>query len=215
MCGEKCFLKLGMWAAAVVLLMASMVHIAEAETVTVDFSVTNGPATHRASGFLHSISTEQPDEQVVRHLNPRLFRLYAREALTPSLYRRLTKYGAVVQSVISDAYGYPGPSGLWPGDGSDWGRWEQLVEDLVREADSKGLQPVWDIWNEPDHPQFWDRSAEQFFEVWKRAVHAVRRVNPKSIIVGPSLAKGPSHYLYGFLLSAHAENVLAGHHILA
>ena len=208
MCGEKCFLKLGMWAAAVVLLMASMVHIAEAETVTVDFAVTNGPATHRASGFLHSISTEQPDEQVVRPLNPRLFRLHAREALTPSLYRRLTEYGAVVQSVISDAYGYPGPSGLWPGDGSDWGRWEQLVEDLVREADSKGLQPVWDIWNEPDHPQFWDRSAEQFFEVWKRAVHAVRRVNPKSIIVGPSLAKGPSHYLYGFLLSAHAENVL-------
>lgn len=208
MCGEKFFLNLGMWASAVVLLMASMVHIAEAETVTVDFAVTNGPATHRASGFLHGISTEEPDDQVVRPLKPKMFRLHASAALTPSLYRRLTDYGATVQSVISDSYGYPGPSGLWPGDGGDWSRWEQLVEELVREADSKGLQPLWDIWNEPDHPQFWDRSAEQFFEAWKRAVHAVRRVNPKAIIVGPSLAKGPSHYLYGFLLSAHAENVL-------
>ena len=208
MCGEKCFLTPGMWAAAIVLLMASMVHTAEAETVTVDFAVTNGPATHRASGFLHGISTEEPDDQVVRPLKPRLFRLHASAALTPSLYRRLADYGATVQSVISDSYGYPGPSGVWPGDGGDWTKWEQLVEELVREADSKGLQLHWDIWNESDHPQFWDRSAEQFFETWKRAVRTIRRVNPKAIIVGPSLARGPAHYLYGFLLSAHAENVL-------
>ena len=208
MCGEKFVLNPGMWAASVVLLMASMVHSAAAETVTVDFAVTNGPATHRASGFLHSISTEQPDDHVVRPLKPKLFRLHASAALTPSLYHRLTGYGASVQGVISDSSGYPGPSGLWPGDGKDWVRWEKLVEDLVREADSKGLQLHWDIWNEPDHPQFWDRSAEQFFETWKRAIRTIRRVNPKAIIVGPSLAKGPSHYLYGFLLSAHAENVL-------
>ena len=208
MCGEKFVLNPGMWAAAVVLLMASVVHIAEAETVAVDFAIVNGPATHRASGFLHGISTEQPDDQVVRPLKPKLFRLHAGAALTLSLYHRLTGYGASVQGVISDSYGYPGSSGLWPGDGGDWTRWEQLVEELVREGDSKGLQLHWDIWNEPDHPQFWDRSAEQFFETWKRAVRTIRRVNPKAIIVGPSLAKGPSHYLYGFLLSAHAENVL-------
>ena len=51
-------------------------------------------------------------------------------------------------------------------------------------------------------------APEQFFETWKRAVRTIRRVNPKAIIVGPSLANGPCHYLYGFLLSAHAHNVL-------
>ena len=168
MCDEKSWLKLGSWVGSLLLLFAGMVHVAWAETVAVDFAVNNGPATHRASGFLHSISTEQPDDQVVRPLMPRLFRLHAQEALTPSLYRRLTEYGAEVQSVMSDSYGYPGPSGLWPGDEKDWVRWEQLVEDLVRKADSKGLQPHWDIWNEPDHPQFWDRSSEQFFEVERR-----------------------------------------------
>ena len=204
----KRWLNLCPLASAMTLLILGLVTVAEAETVIVDLAVGKGPATHRASGFLHGISTEQPDDEVVRALKPKLFRLHASAALTPSLYHRLTGYGASVQGVISDSYGYPGSSGLWPGDGGDWTRWEQLVEELVREGDSKGLQLHWDIWNEPDHPQFWDRSAEQFFETWKRAVRTIRRVNPKAIIVGPSLAKGPSHYLYGFLLSAHAENVL-------
>lgn len=208
MCDEKSWVKLGVWVGALILLIMGTVHGVEAETVAVDFAVIKGPATHRASGFLHSISAEQPDDQLVRQLKPRLFRLHATEALTPTLYRRLTGYGADVQSVMSDSYGYPGPSGIWPGDGGDWTRWENLVEGMVREADSKGLQLQWDIWNEPDSHNFWNRNGEQFFETWKRAVRTIRRVNPKAIIVGPSLSNGPCHYLYGFLLSAHAESVL-------
>ena len=206
MCGEKSWLKLGTWAGSFILLIAGMGCGAGAGTVAVDFAAIKGPATHRASGFLHSISIEQPDDQFVRQLKPKLFRLHTREALTPSLYRRLTGYGADIQIVISDAYGYPGPSGIWPGDGGDWTRWENLVEELVREADSKGLQLLWDIWNEPDSYNFWNRGGEQFFETWKRAVRAIRRVNPKATIVGPSTANGPS--FYGFLLSAQADNVL-------
>lgn len=208
MCDEKSWVKLGVWGGALILLIMGTVHGVEAETVAVDFAVIKGPATHRASGFLHSISAEQPDDQLVRQLKPRLFRLHATEALTPTLYRRLTGYGADVQSVMSDSYGYPGPSGIWPGDGGDSTRWENLVEGMVREADSKGLQLQWNIWNEPDSHNFWNRNGEQFFETWKRAVRTIRRVNPKAIIVGPSLSNGPCHYLYGFLLSAHAESVL-------
>ena len=115
MCDEKSWKKLGVWVGALILLIMGTVHGAEAETVVVDFAVIKGPATHRASGFLHSISTEQPDDQVVRPLKPKLFRLHASVALTPSLYRRLTDYGAAVQGVISDSYGYPGPSGKLAG----------------------------------------------------------------------------------------------------
>ena len=140
MCDEKSWLRFGTWAGSLILLIAGMVNVAEAETVAVDFAVIKGPATHRASGFLHSISAEQPEDQLVLQLKHKLFRLHAREALTPSLYWRLTGYGAVVQSVISDSYGYPGSSGIWPGDGGDWTRWEHLVEELVREADSKEFQ---------------------------------------------------------------------------
>ena len=90
MCDEKSWVKLGVWVGALILLIMGTVHGVEAETVAVDFAVIKGPATHRASGFLHSISAEQPDDQLVRQLKPRLFRLHATEALTPTLYRRLT-----------------------------------------------------------------------------------------------------------------------------
>lgn len=208
MCNKNHWVKFGMWACSLLLQVIGMVHGVDAETVTVDFGTVTGPATHRASGFLHSISADKPGDQFVRPLKPRLFRLHASEALTLPLYRRLTGYGAVVQSVISDSYGYPEASGIWPGDGGDWSAWENLVEGLVREADSNGLQLQWDIWNEPDSFNFWKRNDEQFFEAWKRAVRTIRRLNPKARIVGPSLSKGPCHYLYGFLLSAHAEGVL-------
>ena len=206
--GENSWLKLVACVGALSLLTGGIVHVADAETVIVDFAALKGPAIHRASGFLLSISPEQPDDRLVRPLKPKLFRLRANDALNPTLYQRVRSYGAVVQGIISDSYGYPGPSGNWPGDGGDWTRWEQLVEELIREGSSKGLQLNWDIWNEPDHSQFWGRSSRQFFETWKRAVRTIRRVNPQAIIVGPSLANGPCNYLYGFLLLAHAHHVL-------
>lgn len=125
-----------------------MVHVAEAETVAVDFAVIKGPATHRASGFLNTISADlpadQPEDRLIRLLRPKLFRLHAREALTPSIYRRLTGYEADIQSVISDAYGYPGPSGIWPvteetgRDGRIWPRnwYERLIQ---RGSNSYGI----------------------------------------------------------------------------
>ena len=74
MCDEKSWQKLGVWAGALILLIImGIVHVAEAETVAVDFAVIKGPATHRASGFLHGISTEQPNDQVVRHSSRNCF----------------------------------------------------------------------------------------------------------------------------------------------
>ncbi|MEQ1654299.1 MAG: hypothetical protein ABL983_02230 [Nitrospira sp.] len=197
-----------MWVAPFVLFLSWMASGAEAETVVVDFATIKGMATHRASGFLHGISEDHPDDQFVRPLKPRLFRIHGSETPSMALLQRLKSYGAAIQYVVSDAYGYPGPTGRWPGDGGDWRQWEELVESLVREADRKGLQLQWDIWNEPDSSQFWDRSAEQFAEAWKRAVVIIRRLSSKAEIVGPSLANGPWHYLYGFLLAARDENVL-------
>jgi hypothetical protein len=66
----------------------------------------------------------------------------------------------------------------------------------------------WDIWNEPDYPPFWDRTAEQFNEAWKRAFLKIRSLDPDAIIVGPSLSRGPWHYLYKFLLVAKENNAV-------
>ena len=174
-------------------------------SLTVDFGVTGKPALQRASGFLNSISDREPEERHLQPLKPRLFRLNPFDALNVELHHRLTAFGAVIQCVISDAsgaYGNPQLEQKWPGDNNDWTDWERLVENLVLEAQSKGLSVQWDIWNEPDYPPFWGRTAEQFNEAWKRAFLKIRTLDPKTIIVGPSLSRGPWHYLYKFLLIA-------------
>ena len=126
---------------AAILVCMDATHVV-AETITVDFGVVKGQVTYRASGFLHGISVEAPDDQWVRQLKPGLFRLSPSAAFDPLLYQRVKSYGAAVQVVISDSYGYPGLSGAWPGDGGDWTGWEYLVEHLVQNADAKGLDAV-------------------------------------------------------------------------
>jgi len=194
-----------------ILLKPSIAYGQEHNSLTIDFGVTGKPAAQRASGFLHSVSSLWPEDRYLRSLKPRLFRLSPSEALDVDLHHRLTSLGAVIQCAISDAsgaYGNPQGSQKWPGDNNDWTDWERVVEDLVQEAQSKGLSVQWDIWNEPDYPVFWDRSAEQFNEAWKRAFLKIRSLDPNAIIVGPSLSRGPWHYLYNFLLVAKANNVV-------
>ncbi|PYU94431.1 MAG: hypothetical protein DMG08_07625, partial [Acidobacteria bacterium] len=45
------------------------------ETVTVMMDLDQGPATYRATGFLHSFSSDTPSDDLVVPLKPRMFRL--------------------------------------------------------------------------------------------------------------------------------------------
>jgi hypothetical protein len=71
-------------------------------------------------------------------------------------------------------------------DDGQWAKWEDFVTRMVQEARRRGLNPQWDIWNEPDHHFFWQRSPEQFYETWHRAYAKIRQVDPAAVIVGPS-----------------------------
>jgi hypothetical protein len=174
-------------------------------TVTVDFATQKGPATQRASGFLHSVTPTAPGGEMLDPVKPRLFRLNAKQVSNGELFRRLVGYGADVQAIMSDAHGYS-KSQAWPGDGGDWTAWENLVERLVLDAKAKGNRVLWDVWNEPDDETFWKRNQQQFFETWRRAVVRIRRLDPDAVIVGPSTGLGD--YLREFLLYAKEKDVL-------
>ena len=49
----------------------------------------------------------------------------------------------------------------------------------------------WDLWNEPDAwGAFWKGGGESvFFEMWRRAVLQIKRLNPRAKIIGPSFAR--------------------------
>lgn len=64
----------------------------------------------------------------------------------------------------------------------DWGQWEQLVEQMAREF--AGTIDAWEIWNEPNiGGRYWAGTPAEFAEMVKRSSAAIRRGNPKAIVV--------------------------------
>lgn len=182
------------------------------EVVTVDLALDAGPATGRASGFLHSVCATEPPAEMVRPLKPRLFRLNSGGAglegtAGAGTYEHLKALGARVQVCISDSYGY-GKDLHWPGDNGDWSWWDAVVDRLLELARDKRYTVEWDIWNEPDYDGFWKRDRDRFFATWRRAYRRIRVFDPKCVIVGPSLANFNVKWLMAFLKYATANDVL-------
>jgi len=182
------------------------------ETVTIDLSADKGPVTYRASGFLHAMSATVPPPSVVDPLKPKLFRMAAEDwhkigAGAFANYQRVKALGARMQIVVSDSHGYS-RAGWWPGDNGDWAQWEAVVERLVRQAQEKGYSVEWDIWNEPNGGYFWKRDQAQFFDAWAHGYRKIRSLDPKAVIVGPSLSSYDRKYLESFLVYAQSNHVL-------
>src|SRR6058998_3383500 len=172
------------------------------ETVTVVMDLDEGPASYRATGFLHSFSPTTPSDDLVVPLKPRMFRLAAGE--TWSCYPRVMGLGAKLQLVVSDSYGY----GNWPGYNGYKSAWETTIAGLVGKADSLGFADIeWDMWNEPNYSQFWRASTQQFYDAWEIGYLKLRSFKPNAVIVGPS-STGSIQYVKDFLLFAKAHNVL-------
>ena len=153
------------------------------EAVSVDFAADAGAPTYRASGFLHGFSVDGslPESGMVSPLKARLHRSGLRGSW--AVARRVESQGMVQQVVLADVWGY---GGKHPGDDGEWREWEERVYKTVLSAKQAGLSIQWDIWNEPDHPQFWQRSPEQFYETWRRAWLQIRQADSQAVIVGPS-----------------------------
>jgi polysaccharide biosynthesis protein PslG len=58
----------------------------------------------------------------------------------------------------------------------------------------KGANPVWEIWNEPEHHEFWPpkSDAAQFVRLATRTCEAMRRADPAATIYSPGAAKSPT-----------------------
>lgn len=177
----------------------------QAESVAVDFSADLGPATYRASGFLHGMAAKDPPQEMVEPLKPKLFRNQAEGPRgTFATYDRVKALGARSQLVVSDSYW----GREWPQTDEEWKRWEEIVEQLVGKAERLGYDIEWDIWNEPEDEYFWEVDQARFFETWRRTVLKIRELDPAAIIVGPSLAGYDAKYLDEFLAYAKANSVL-------
>lgn len=120
----------------------------------------------------------------------------ARLRSSKSDYDKAKSFGAGYILMPHDLWGtdQSDNSTHWPGDNGDWDDYyaflDQLLSDVV-ELDM--LDMAWDIWNEPDVDIFWDRSVEQWVELYVRT-HQHIRSKPeldRMEIMGPAMQIGP------------------------
>jgi hypothetical protein len=58
----------------------------------------------------------------------------------------------------------------------------------------KGRIHTWEIWNEPDLREYWRGSAEEFAELVKVAVAAIRETDPSVVVVLGGMSRGPAEF---------------------
>lgn len=181
------------------------------ETVTIDLAEKRGSMTHCATGFLFGLSAENPPDDLVKPLKPRLYRFRSQPfiegtGLECTAFRdRLQDLGMILHTLHSDAFSR---SKGYPGDEGEWGRWEECIEQVVRQAKDNGWDVEWDIWNEPDYSQFWKRSQEQFLDTWRVGYRKLRELDPEANIVGPSIAAYNRAWMERFLTYAQDHDVV-------
>ncbi|MEO3752503.1 beta-xylosidase [Streptomyces sp. B6B3] len=181
------------------------------DSVTVDFATDLGAPQHRASGILYGITEDgaNPPDEFFTGIDFRFERAGGAQLGSPggwvagdyqrrwdstlAQYQRTVDLGGTFQMLPHDLWGADGTtSPRFPGDDGDWSDYDAFLDQLISDIRAAGITPQWDIWNEPDITQFWNRSQEQYLEMWDRTYARIREELPDTVIVGPSTAGEPA-----------------------
>lgn len=75
----------------------------------------------------------------------------------------------------------------------DYGEWKDLIEKLVkyligRYGEKEVESWFFEVWNEPNLKYFWSSTKEEYFKLYKYTAKAIKKVNTKIKVGGPSTA---------------------------
>lgn len=185
--------------AALSLLGAASLAQADTITATVNLAVSKGSPTHWASGFIYGIpdTLGQIPNKWYTDMGFRYGRAGGAQLDAPSRgwIWGLSEYKGRLESTLvnyktsrnaggdfillpHDIWGtdHANSSTVWPGDNGDWTNYDLFVRTLMSDLKSndalEGL--VWDIWNEPDLTVFWDRTQQQWIDLYIRTHELLR-----------------------------------------
>jgi Glycosyl hydrolases family 39 len=198
----------------VLLSVASVAKAQTPETVTVVYSANNGPATYRASGFLHGMNSTSPITGDITPLKPQTLRSdYTVWGADTGTYARAVSLGITNHiNILGDwwigNYGGYNPSGARIVTSSNMANWNSMVALAVNTAISNGQTFQWEPWNEPDLTEFWTGTEAQYQAMWQNAVNTIRGISGSQTIVGPSTSCGYCSWATDLLAFAKTNNVL-------
>ncbi|WPV01995.1 hypothetical protein SNE26_09430 [Mucilaginibacter sp. cycad4] len=178
------------------------------ETVSVDFGSQGDSIAYHASGLLLGfMPSSSPPDVYIKPIKAQFHRLSATNAILRKARNAQFKMKVIV--VLSEGWGYS--STTWPGgtSGSDWAKYQKYLHDKVVSIFNAGIKEDsvhFDIWNEPNTPQFWnpaggslsspshaavDSNRKRFCQTFLFAVGYLKRLSDtlhkKITVEGPSM----------------------------
>jgi xylan 1,4-beta-xylosidase len=195
---------------AVAALLAGAAPAEAAHVATVRVGFATPLETANMVGFVHGMDLRRPADELIEPLAPALWRGKLRDVP----YRRVEDIGGRYTYVLSDRWGYPG-NGIRP-PYEDFAAWERFVRQTARAG--RGRDAVWDVWNEPNEPWFWQGSREQLYETYRIAENVLRQeLGPGVVVAGPSTYGWQGGWIAGLLEWCLARgcqvNVLSWHEL--
>ena len=189
------------------------------QQITIDSGNILGKANQKASGFLLSLSEDEPSNNYLLPLKPKVFRTrYSpgwgpdKEKTSSLAVQRMNKLGVRVQIMVHDEYiwgrGIPNTQHGWPGDNNSFEGLKLVIEGIDSKARKLNQKIEWDLWNEPDNQYFWKRSKEQFFNTWKEGYRMIKAKDKNATVIGPSIMMFRAEWLKEFLIFAKKNNTL-------
>jgi polysaccharide biosynthesis protein PslG len=109
----------------------------------------------------------------------------------------------------------------WANDGkgqslppTDLNAWDDFVRAIVRHA--KGRITAWELWNEPNDPNFWTGDINTLLEMGRRAQRIIKQEQPNAIVLTPSATwhqTSPSQWFEQYFSAGGGkfEDVIAFH----
>ncbi|SIT97535.1 Glycosyl hydrolases family 39 [Epilithonimonas bovis DSM 19482] len=178
------------------------------KSITIDFSK---KIEKRQSmiGFLH-VNDLNPLINDIKELKPRYWRVgnsLVDKDLRDRQFEIMRKYNITPILVLTDFYShYDKRKYDWKQPYKETEAFAQLVEDFYKQY---GNTVIYDIWNEPNYPPFWDGDRQQFFISFKAAYDKIRSLpgGDKAIITGPSTARFDKEFIESFLDYCNKNNV--------
>jgi hypothetical protein len=205
------YLAIGLLIAASLIASAPPPAQAADESITVDFAVTGGTPTYRASGWIYGMTEDAsgPPDHFYEDVNFRYMRAGGAQLDSPGGWvsgrydrrwnsteaqlERTKDLGGEFILLLHDLWGADGhPITRYPGDGGDWSDYDRFLTRVIEDVRATGETVQWDLWNEPNITLFWDRPQSQYFQLWERTYDRVRAAFPNQLIVGPSCACVPT-----------------------
>lgn len=91
---------------------------------------------------------------------------------------------------------------------SNYSTWNTLMDSIVGKInDQWGLDPYYEIWNEPDG-NYWQGTIEEYFILYKNTLQAIKSNHPNAKVGGPTVSNFTTSFTTSFPAGFLPNNVL-------